>query len=130
MSRLTKKELKEKFGFYPIWIGNDCWVANEATDKLGQLENVEDRLGFTLLTLFSVRKVSDIIHHVYIKKSIVDKNGRNMTVYEKRKIYDFQSKDIITVFTKNYENIDAYYIKDYGKTWALTKEEFLCQKNI
>lgn len=61
MSRLTKKELKDKFGFYPIHTGNSGWVANEATDKLGKLEDLLEKYG-----------ISDSVNFDYLEKCIQD----------------------------------------------------------
>lgn len=78
----------------------------ECIYKLGQLEDIEDELGIDLITFFKIYNTDK----VYIK-------GKDY--YWKIKHYNRHS---ITVGT----NKTIYLpLKDYGKTWALTKEELL-----
>lgn len=85
-------------------------------DKLGQLEDIEDELGIDLITLFKALK------NGCFAKETFDYMGKT------------QTQIIFTEFTYLYytDDIGAYfihirtkdhYLKDYGKTWALTKEE-------
>lgn len=90
---------------------------NEYKDlKLGQLENIEDELGIELIVLFKALK------NGCFAKETFDYMGRK------------QTQIIFTEFTQLYYADDFddylihirtrdYYLKDYGKTWALTKEE-------
>jgi len=76
--------------------------------KLGQLEDIEDELGIDLTILFSA-----------LKKGIYAKDyGRfNVSSIDLIDGYiDFKRKN-----KKPY--IHCAYLKDYGKTWALTKGE-------
>ena len=66
------------------------------SQKLGQLEDIEDELGIDLIILFKA-----LDKGIYCKDSGYTKNER-LYHYGADKFYDF---------------------KDYGKTWALTKEE-------
>ena len=78
-------------------------------NKLGQLEDIEEELGIDLITLLKGGK-----HGIWYLS--------NGTLY-------FQKLDICLVDKCFREYIDyerrymKYYFKDYGKTWALTKEE-------
>lgn len=72
-------------------------------NKLGQLEDIEEELGIDLMTLFKA-----------LREGFVDGNGE---------YHHFSN-----LFVDNIEIFDSYekvslYLKDYGKTWALTKEE-------
>jgi len=85
-----------------------------AEEKLCQLEDIEDELGIDLITLFNVLKDKKVwvvyaerisrfyITNIDIKKVIItgEINIGKYACFEK-----------------------TYNIKDYGKTWALTKEE-------
>ena len=79
---------------------------DEGFTKLGQLEDIEEELGIDLITLFKALK-----NGVYVK-------GLGYFRYAD---FDFEGKVII------YGDIDPIcgneFLSDYGKTWALTKEE-------
>ena len=80
--------------------------------KLGQLEDIEDELGIDLITLFEA-----------LKNGIWLKDKKDQFIPYHCLLRD----DFILVL---YEDIykKEYLLKDYGKTWALTKEE-LCDKD-
>ena len=82
----------------------------ESPSKLGQLEDIEEELGIDLITLFKALK-----NGIYTK---VWKNyafGNELTIDMRQKCFSF----------KEYQCSAKAYFKDYGKTWALTKEELL-----
>ena len=78
-------------------------------DKLGQLEDIEEELGIDLITLFKALK-----NGCYVKPWTEIKYS-----YEIR-----TGSDNIHLYLLD-ENDNDYSLKDYGKTWALTKEELL-----
>ena len=82
----------------------DCY------DKLGQLEDIEDELGIDLITLFEALK-----NGIY-------KKGRNnlkgLILYSK-----------MPMFSLYHKTIDNELIEDYGKMWALTREELKDDKS-
>lgn len=84
-------------------------------DKLGQLEDIEEELGIDLLTYFKIKSAE----RVYVKEL-----GSDISEMLVR-----PSKDSIDVCYKGFVNIpecdSSLQLKDYGKTWALTKEELL-----
>lgn len=99
----------------------------DCVDKLGRLEDIEDELDIDIVTLFKALKDG-----FYIKY-----NGEIVHIFPDKHItINFWYK-IINVFIPpkffidckkgtNYlsETIDEeYWFEDYGKTWALTKEE-------
>ena len=87
--------------------------------KLQELEDIEEELGIDLLTLFKALK-----NGIYLKFG----SEKNIGVY-------YEHRAILPRhFDKDYKGyfIDLqlelsinfnFYFKDYGKTWALTKEE-------
>lgn len=103
MNRLT---YQKRDGNYSIRfdLGNLQQVDIKAMNKLGKLEDIEEELGIDLITLFKALK-----NGIY-------KKGRNnlkgLILYSKMPMFSFYHK-----------TIDAELIEDYGKTWALTKEE-------
>lgn len=90
--------------------------------KLGQLENIEDRLGFELITLFEHRTLAEIVGYVWYK---IEHPKKHKEVIIKRQVCTFQDYKIIVVKSYDEDYVCGLSIKDYGKTWALTKEELL-----
>ena len=92
-------------------------------NKLGQLEDIEEELGMSLLTLFKILKRGQII---YKTRSLYH---HNKIILESRKIdglYYNGSYYILKIhnnFEDDNDNYDVVYVKDYGVTWALTREE-------
>ena len=114
MSRLTKKR---KDGLYD----NSYGVCDEEACKLGQLEDIEEELGIDLITLFKAMKQG-----IYYKEEVWGKmfSGFSSIIYLslKDKCLMEECDDGSIHDSIYYHN---YYFKDYGKTWALTKEELI-----
>ena len=93
----------------------------QCLDKLGQLEDIEDKLGIDLITFFKIFEGQD----VYIKLN----NGEIIEGFSP--IIEENLCGIYFAVDGKYVNTIAdygnYYVspKDYGKTWALSKEELL-----
>lgn len=106
--------------------------------KLGQLENIEDELGIELIVLFNalkngcwIRKGSHgtcylegkaiFIPNVYLHLNLYD----YYTERQNEDSYDeSESQKDLCLFDMCYEDINNIArVRDYGKTWALTKEE-------
>lgn len=85
----------------------------EAGIKLSQLEDIEEELGIDLITLFKA-----LNNPIYIKENY-DGTMVDKTLWCSNSVICGIGEPIIKV--DNY----AVYPKDYGKTWALTKEELL-----
>ena len=95
-------------------------------NKLSQLEDIEKELGIDLITLFKglretgiwVKRDNEIIHieplYIKVEMDCVRPLIGSITLKE---LY-FEDLDYI-MDTTGYE----WYVEDYGKTWALTKEE-------
>ena len=92
----------------------------EMYDKLGQLEDIEDELGIDLITLFKALKNGIFAKHESKSKGIAYIDGRNLE-------FKFEPVPVIDVIFPILKNSNTggtmLYFKDYGKTWALTKEE-------
>ena len=126
MSRLTKKSnsiLKEIE--YQLIDEKENLDANEgikknpvlATNKLGRLEDIEEELGIDLITLFNIDKQLNTKKEIWFKiEDEIEENLRCDSYY----IIDLKHKAFVKI---EYEPLDYLYFKDYGKTWALTKEE-------
>ena len=114
MSRLTEKNIKSGI-YYPLETEptyDDCKM--NCVRKLGQLEDIEDELGIDLVTLSKA-----LTNGVWVKLEYFGCKTTNI-VFEKAfyfgKVID-EEKPVIRAECRE------YYLKDYGKTWALTKEE-------
>lgn len=123
--RLTKKRLDDDsikfvFGYYECGVIFDKSMTEKdkeiyldaqypisVMNKLGQLEDIEEELGIDLITLFKA-----------LKNGIWLKDEKDQFIPYHCLLRD----DFILVL---YEDIykKEYLLKDYGKTWALTKEE-------
>ena len=79
-----------------------------AEEKLCQLEDVEEKLGIDLITLF--KALEDGVYYLNKQKELRWCQSRNLVISQKS----------LRVYRHHYK-----LFKDYGKTWALTKEELL-----
>ena len=100
---------------------------NDCIEKLGQLEDIEDELGIDLITLFKALKNGFYIKY---KGNIVHIfPDKHITINFWYKIINvfIPPKFLIDCKKRTHcltETIDEeYWFKDYGKTWALTREE-------
>ena len=128
MNRLTK-DLHNQYKDY--WYREDleqvCDKEQIVLTKLGQLEDLEDELEIDLLTLFKALnkgfyiKYNNKIVHIPPDKNITVNfwyNIINVSIPPKFFIDCKKGTDYLS------EEIDEeYWFKDYGKDWALTKEE-------
>ena len=123
MNRLTRK-IK---GYYSVDLRTCLPMeyeqienSNACVDKLGKLEDIEEELGIDLITLFRALKDRQVIFkHIYgLKKPKI--------YLETHKIAGllFDGKNYgLWLYDNGYGDEFCAYTKDYGKTWALTKEE-------
>lgn len=81
-------------------------IDGNAIDKLGELEDYEEKYGIDLVTLFKA-----------LKNGFETKQAR-YTGYG----FDIDLEHRC-IHNKRILGVDIFYFKDYGKTWALTKEE-------
>ena len=127
MSRLTRK-IK---GYYSIDLRTCLPMeyeqienSDECVDKLGKLEDIEEQLGVDLITLFKILEQGYVYTTGFNKR--MEKwyfqciEGINKTTLGRKKYLEI-------VFNEN-EDLKGCVSwipdwRDYGKTWALTKEE-------
>ena len=113
MNRLTRNILTETSPMYELgeWADNE-----EALDKFGKLEDIEEEIGI------------DLIKAVELCKQV----NRNKVVYTKEKwgidtLKLLDELDIELFNHRLYGNEREIYVSldlyNYGITWALTKEE-------
>lgn len=90
---------------------------NIVLTKLKHFEDIEEELGIDLITLFKALKEG-----FYVKKDSINEGFISLV-----KAKDIREVDMITksITLFNYEFV---YFKDYGKTWALSKEELEMEK--
>lgn len=105
-------------------VGKDALlIANELTDKLGQLEDIEDFIGIDLLTI-----IKALTNGIYFKTAkhtgFIKGNKIRLASHLTYVISLEETKTLFTglkiIFGQTGICLDSY---DYGKTWALTKEE-------
>lgn len=90
-----------------------------AEEKLCQLEDIEDELGIDLITLFKALKNGFYVKGEEEKQYIDFENPLNATA--------FKNKEMFYGHKWTYQYVK---LKEYDKTWALTKEEFDLVKEI
>ena len=129
MKRMTKNN---EYGEYqPVEQGK---ILFDCLNKLGELENIEEELGIELATLFKALKNGiwtrkepwfDYIGEelYYIKEPEIGFSSyRETDDHVFLEIYS--EENVLCIYTHDYEDrIQETRLKDYGKTWALTKEE-------
>lgn len=113
--RLTKHSKKDSLGYEAI---KELVKQNNASPiiaKLGQLEDIEDKLGIDLDTLYRA------FNHICYKKGNEIKHACHIALIDWA-IYVLEESvvnDHIEIGVQG----TRLELKDYGKTWALTKEE-------
>ena len=129
MNRLTNKYINcyEDLVFS---LRNRLITENEIKDsiycRLKLLEDLEEDIGMSLLLLFRILKHGRIIHKYKLfcanKKMILESSIINGLFYESGQymLEVYNEEDDID---EEYNDFKYVYIKDYGKTWALTREE-------
>lgn len=137
--RLTEKTAN---GFAPKYERETKTNYYDLVSKLGKLEDIEEELGINLIILFKAMKDG-----VYLKDNyhFFKDNGDKWFITEiENEIAYYHNQLDVQQFTKRKDGVfghDEYcppeeiskgtgtwrstyiYPKDYGKTWALTKEE-------
>jgi len=96
--RLTRKQIQPNMGFNDI---------AEMIKKLSDLEDIEQELGIDLITLFKALSCG---------------------AWEKQKDNVLNFDDCKLLYKRIQIGCNVHWLSNYGKTWALTKEE-LCGGN-
>lgn len=87
---------------------NTHYQMEKIQNELKRYKDIEDELGIDLITLFKALK--DGVYYLNSQKELRWCQGRNLVISQKSlRVYRYRYK----------------LLKDYGKTWALTKEELL-----
>lgn len=118
--RLTKKIKNDYYLVCEIDASNGKPNAKEHANKLGQLEDIEDDLGIDLITLSAVLD-NGFWHKSFYYKGCYDYYSTD----EYDLCFDKKRKAIIVIGTRDarFQSLNLFALKDYGKIWALTKEE-------
>ena len=122
MNRLTKKA---QFVRNLITGKEIKYISNESdqmcVDKLGALEDIEEELGIDLITLFKALKDGIWTNQ---EQWYGDEKQGKIRFFQVRLLLEENAIGCIyNSMWKGEEVIRTLYFKDYGKTWALTKEE-------
>lgn len=115
--RLTNKDGTYTHHLVEYYKGQKCEGNiihnNLATKKLSQLEDLEEELGIELILYFKIYKHCLKNKPIYyIKNNKIVKSSPRVEC----------CLDAVAEHIGDY-GADEYDFKDYGKTWALTKEE-------
>ena len=129
MERLTKKQ-ENKY-----WL-NCSYDEQDAIQQLGKLEDLQDELGVPLEVLFKALKNKKIYgrkHHIYDGSTKEEYPLYNKPLYVNNvcltnnevfnRIQITYHSETLVGRDKESSGMVCYDLKDYGKTWALTREE-------
>lgn len=121
MERLTEKDycgydIEDRKAFSGYGAREDSEKIFNCLQKLGQLEDIEQELGIDLITLFKALNSG-----VYWKGNYILSPKPNGIYFEDKPTLDIENKLLRHILYQ--VNKDYVYLKDYGKTWALTREE-------
>ena len=81
----------------------------QCVNKLGQLEDIEEENGLDLITLFKALKQKYVFHKENVKIEILGIHIKSNELY----LYGFAEDTTHTIYLS---------LKEYGKTWVLTRE--------
>ena len=115
--RYTKKLINSNYVIDTYVSLNEPWKS--PINKLGKLEDIEEDLGIDLIIVFKA-----LTQGFYIKSNDFMKVryryplGLFKTDDDYERIHEY-------IFEYGNNANDFIYLKDYGKTWALTKEELI-----
>ena len=126
--RITSREI-EWYDDFIRAIEEDYYI-DETNDvmyrKLKALEDIEEDIGMSLLTLFRILKRGRIIHKYKpfcaSKQIILESSIINGLFYESGQ-YGLEVYNEEDDIDEEYNDFKYVYIKDYGITWALTRKE-------
>ena len=107
MSRLTKKN---NIGYFPAYERETKENYYDLVHKLGVLEDIEDELELDLITLFKVLKQRFVYDKDQVKIELLGLHIKSDELY----LYGFVENTMQAVYLR---------LKDYGKTWTITKEK-------
>lgn len=120
MNRLTKRDLIHNpsiIGVGNYYLMQELYVDERekvqvAIEKLAKLEEIEEEIGIDLITLFKALKQG-----FYVKTKDINEGLISLVKAKDIRSIDIVMRNIGFVSTK------VVLFEDYGKTWALTREE-------
>lgn len=117
--RLTKKNNAFSCGYEATEELVKQQNASPIIEKLGKLEDIEEELGIDLETLFTALR-KGVFASMYGEEV---KKGTEIIFIKPKKV-ELWLLDKCFKYWWGYPcDVSVYHFKDYGKTWALTKEE-------
>lgn len=129
MNRFTNKYINW-YNDFVFSLRNRLITTEEINDsiynRLKLLEDLEEDIGMSLLLLFRILKHGHIIHKYKLfcadKQIILESCIINGLFYESGQ-YGLEVYNEEDVIDEEYNDFKYVYIKDYGITWAIKKEE-------
>lgn len=101
-----------------VYLNNKGDFTNAAIQKLGELEDIEEELGIDLVTFHKALK-----NGVYYK--VTDKSSTDFgkIFFDRYVLWGWNQNPDGSYFAVMQSQLQLFNLKDYGKTWALTREE-------
>ena len=122
MNRITKYNPSDESMFPYILKDEELSTELDSVHKLGQLEDIEEELGISLITLYKVLKANKIYTWIKGPEWEIDEWDLVLVnIPDKKILYNIYDND-----DSNDLNLLEYLSKplnEYGRSWALTKEE-------
>ena len=120
--RFTNKFPETTPTYYKYYLNGYHFEQGDFIEKLGQVEDIEEELGIDIKIF-----IMALLNGIYVKVDgkIIDftnsvgwlwKFDKNDSWYDEERPNEYY-------FAIIYRHVNEFYMKDYGKTWALTKEE-------
>ena len=120
MNRITNKECS-KYEDFVFSIRNRLITSSEINDaiykKLKSLEDLEEELRIDLIILFKALKQKFVFHEENVKIEILGIHIKSNELY----LYGFAEDTTHTIYLS---------LKEYGKTWALSREALENEEKI
>ena len=107
MNRLTKKN---DIGYFPIFEHETKGKYYDLVHKLGSLEDLEEEIGIDFITLSKILKQRFVYDNDLVKIELLGLHIKSDELY----LYGFVEDTMHAVYLR---------LKDYGKTWTITKEK-------
>ena len=107
MNRLTKKN---NIGYFPAYERETKENYYDLVHKLGVLEDLEEEIGIDFITLSKILKQRFVYNNDQVKIELLGLHIKSDELY----LYGFVEDTMHAVYLR---------LKDYGKTWTITKEK-------
>ena len=107
MNRLTKKNA---IGYFPAYERETKENYYDLVHKLGVLEDLEEEIGIDFITLSKILKQRFVYNNDQVKIELLGLHIKSDELY----LYGFVEDTMHAVYLR---------LKDYGKTWTITKEK-------